>query len=123
MRGCIDTWPVIVTGSPFFIKPITKAISGQVWSSYLTPNFNTNFGFLESQLETSPGGGEFLCGKDLTAADIMMSFALISDRKKIDKAKFPKLYAYSERLEAHPGYQASVKKIEEVTGEPAKALL
>lgn len=61
---------------PFLIRPITHAIAGKITSLFLAPNFKTHYTFLEDQLKTSPDGGEFLCGKDLTAADILMSFPL-----------------------------------------------
>ena len=90
---------------------------------FLNDNFKTHFGFLNSQLATSPDEGKYLCGKDLTAADILMSFPLIAGKKKIDRAQYPKLAAYSDMLEAHEGYTASIKKIEEVSGESFKAML
>jgi len=107
----------------FFIKPITQGIASNVDKLFLINNFNTHFGFLESQLATSPDDGKYLCGKDLTAADILMSFPLIAGKKKIDRAKFPKLIAYVDMLENHEGYLSSIKKIEEISGEPFKAML
>lgn len=52
---------------PFFIKPITRGIAGRVDALFLTENFKTHFSFLESQLASSPDGGEYLCGAELTA--------------------------------------------------------
>lgn len=101
------------------MKPITRAIAGRIDSLYLNPNFTRHFGFLESQLASSPDGGEYLCGKDLTAADILMSFPLIvgtSKRKEI--GSFPKIEAYTKKLEENEVYLRSIKKVEEVTGEP-----
>lgn len=85
---------------------------------FINKNFVTHFSFLESQLATSPDGGEYLCGKELTAADILMSYPLIEGKGKIDGAKYPKLMAYTEKLENSDGYKDAAKKIEEVTGEP-----
>ena len=107
-------------GTPFFIKPITRAIVGKVYSLFLADNLKTQFTFLEQQLATSPDDGKYLCGKDLTAADIVLSVALIAakSKKKFEKAQYPKLAAYTDMLENHEGYKAGVKKIEEVSGEP-----
>lgn len=88
---------------------------------FLNENFKTHFGFLESQLASSPDGGKYLCGKDLTAADILMSFPLVAGKDKIDRAAYPKLAAYGDMLGSHEGYERSVKKIEEVSGEPFSA--
>lgn len=57
---------------PFFIKPITRSIATRVETMFLNAQYKTQFGFLEEQLKTSPDGGQYLCGKDLTAADILM---------------------------------------------------
>jgi glutathione S-transferase len=66
----IGDWPM-----PFFIKPIANAIVGNVTSLFLAPNFKAHYALLEDQLKTVPDGSEYLCGKDLTVAD-MMSFPL-----------------------------------------------
>jgi len=67
---------------PFFIKPITNGVADRIISMFLKPNFATHYKFLESQLETSPDGGDYLCGKDLTAADILMSFPLEAGKSR-----------------------------------------
>lgn len=104
---------------PFFLKPITRGIAGRIDSLYLNPNFKRHFGYLESQLASSPEGGEYLCGTELTAADILMSFPLIMGKsKQAEIGSFPKLEAYTKRLEQNEVYLRSVKKVEEVTGEP-----
>lgn len=106
---------------PFYIRPLTKAIVGQVDSVYFKPNFTTHFDFLESQLATSPNGGEYLCGKELTAVDILMSFPLQAGQKRlkmINAEKYPKLNAYVNRLEASEGWKRSVVRIEKETGKP-----
>ncbi|KAK3109598.1 bifunctional glutathione transferase/peroxidase [Teratosphaeriaceae sp. CCFEE 6253] len=111
-------------GTPFFIKPITRAIVGKVYTLFLADNLKTHFTFLEQQLATSPDEGKFLCGKDLTAADILMGATLIAakSRKKFERTQYPKLVAYTEMMENHEGYTASIKKVEEVSGEPFKAM-
>ena len=99
-------------------------ITGVVETKYLNPNFETQFGFLESQIATSPDGGEYLCGTELTGADILMSFPLLAakGRAGLYKEKYPKLWAYSERLEALEGYKRAVQKIIDVEGSYSGAL-
>lgn len=103
--------------APFFIKPIVKAIPNRIDSMFLNEQFKTHFSFLESQLATSPDDGKYLCGKDLTGADILISFPLFAGRSRIDKAAYPKVHAYIDLLENHEGYKRSVTKIKELTGE------
>ena len=85
---------------------------------FLEPNFKTHFEFLENQIANSPNGGQYLCGSELTGADIMMSFPLgaAKGRAGFSKEKHPKLWAYVERLESMEGYKKAVKKIVDVNG-------
>lgn len=103
---------------PFFIKPITRAIVNKVESMFFMPNFKTHFGFLEEQLSTS--GGDYLCGKKLTAADILMSFPLLACKSggiDIGLKAYPKVLEYTTRLENTESYKRSIKVAEEKTGE------
>ena len=85
---------------------------------FLKPNFETHFKFLESQLETSPDGGHYLCGKDLTGADILMSFALeaAESRSGLPKEQYPRIWEYVDRLHGIDSYKRAVQKIVEVEG-------
>lgn len=90
-------------------------------SQFLTRNVDANLAFLEERLKTAPGGGPFLCGKDLTAADILMSFPVIAASQRLLKSKkeqekYPKFAAYSKQLENELGYKRAVAKVEEVDG-------
>ncbi|KAL1637928.1 bifunctional glutathione transferase/peroxidase [Neofusicoccum ribis] len=101
---------------PFFIKPITKTVAGRVEDAFLNPNFKTHLGFLEEQLATS--GGDYLTGKDITAADILMSYPLEAAtlRAGMTKDKYPKLSAYVDRLHEREAFKKANAKIKEVTG-------
>jgi glutathione S-transferase len=93
---------------------------------YFKPNFKTHFDFLESQLTTAPNGGGFLCGKDLTAVDILMSFPLQAGQKRlkmINATDYPKLNAYVNKLESMDGYKRSVERIEKETGESYSTMM
>ncbi|KAI1374692.1 glutathione S-transferase [Hypoxylon crocopeplum] len=107
---------------PFFIRPITSMVVNQVFSTLVFPNAKKQLGFLEQQLATS--GGDYLCGPELTAADVLISFGLIEAKDKFEtfgawekggpKALYPKVFAYIDKLESHPGYKKSVEKIKEI---------
>jgi len=103
---------------PFFIKPITSSIAGRISTSFLEPNFLTHFSFLESQLNSSPDNGQYLCGLHITGADILLSFPLIAARGRVGltKEKYPKLFAYVEKLEQEPAYKMAAEKIVEIDG-------
>lgn len=106
---------------PFFIRPITAMVVNQAFNSFIMPNIKTHLGFLENQLETS--GGDYLCGKNLTAADIVVSFALITYQTRFadmgtweqePETMYPKVWAYINRMDNHPGYKKSAEKIKEI---------
>ncbi|PYI00360.1 hypothetical protein BO78DRAFT_465370 [Aspergillus sclerotiicarbonarius CBS 121057] len=103
-------------GMPFFIKPLPRLVASQVEASFLTRNITANLEFLEQQLKTSPGGGQYICGKELTAADVMMSFPVIAMSGRVDLNTFPLLKAYADRLQKEEAYLAAVRKVEEVDG-------
>jgi len=104
---------------PFFIKPITRAITGKISEAFLEPNFKAHFGFLEQQLKTAPGGGGgFLCGDALLQADVMMIFPLQAAQAwaGLEKARYPVLCAYLERLVAREAYQRAEGRVLQVQG-------
>ncbi|KIW70182.1 hypothetical protein, variant 2 [Phialophora macrospora] len=104
---------------PFFIKPITNSVAGKIESSFLRRNFKSHYDFLEGQLASSPDGGDYFCGKDLTAADIMLSFPLEAGqtRSGFTQSQYPKIWAYVERIHQRDAYKRAVAKIVEVEGE------
>ncbi|KAI9690176.1 MAG: hypothetical protein M1822_009137 [Bathelium mastoideum] len=104
---------------PFFVKPITRTIAGRVHSMFLDPNYKTHFDFLEEKLATSPNGGEFFCGKELTGADILMIFPLEAALESglISKEKYPRLATYVKSIHEREANKRAVKRIEEATGE------
>ncbi|KAJ5646228.1 hypothetical protein N7490_002600 [Penicillium lividum] len=106
---------------PFFIRPFTGLVASQVEASFLNRNIQGNLDFLEDQLKTAPEGGPWICGKDLTAADILLSFPAIAAsgrllQEKKMREKYPLLASYAERLQEVEGYKTAVEKIEAAEG-------
>jgi glutathione S-transferase len=114
----------IKTVVPFFIKPVARLIIGAVESNYLGPSLMTTYEFLESQIESSPNNGQYLCGSQLTGVDILMSFPLLEARGQagLNKASYPKLWAYLDRLEGHAGYKTAAQKIVDIKGSSSSHL-
>ena len=83
------------------------------------PNVTDNFNFLESQLASSPGNGDYLCGNELTGADFMVEFPLEASRGHLGFTgeKYPRLSAYVTRMQERASYKRAVQKIIEVDGE------
>lgn len=113
---------------PFFIRPLTRVIANQLTAQLVFPNLKRHFTLLEQWLTTSPGGGAYLCGPDLTGGDIMLSYPLSSalETNGLDdagvwekgsfKETFPKSHAYMVRLTQEPAWKRSVDKIKSIEG-------
>jgi glutathione S-transferase len=118
--SCADSVPDIRNAPvPFFIRPITNSIATRIQTSYLTNQFELHYQFIEDQLATSPDGGDYLCGKEITGADILMSFPLEAgnSRSGVKQEKFPKVFAYVEKLHEREAYKRATEKIIEVEGQ------
>lgn len=104
--------------APFFLRPLVNLITGAIETNFLDPNLTTNFDFLESQISSSPNNGKYLCGSELSGADIIMSFPLSAakGRAKITKQKYPSLCAYVDRLEEFESHGRAVQKIIDIDG-------
>ncbi len=96
-----------VEQAPLLVRPIAKAISGQVKKAYLGPNLTANLDFIEAEL----GRSTWLSGDTLSAADIQMSFPLEAAQVRIGKDKpRPRISAFVERIRARPAYQRALQK-------------
>ncbi len=92
---------------PFFVRPIARAISGNVQRLLVTPNLKRQLDFMEAELGRSP----WFAGPDFSAADIQMSFPLeaASQRAGLDASR-PKLWAWLQRIHARPAYQRALAR-------------
>ena len=73
----------------------------------VTPNLERQLDYMEGWLGTH----EWFAGKDLSAADIQMSFPLeaAASRGGLDE-KRPKLWAWLQKIHARPAYQRALEK-------------
>lgn len=104
---------------PLLGKPFTYRIACGISWTYLAPEYDKHFSFIESLLATSPSNGHFLCGTHLTGADIMVHWALECARNKnaVVPDKFPLTYRYLERLGRREAFQRARARILLKTGE------
>ena len=92
---------------PFFIKPIARAISGKVKSAFISPQIVQHLDYMEAEL----GKSLWFAGKELTGADIQMSFPIeaAAARSGLDSSR-PKLMEFLKRIHARPAYKRALKK-------------
>ncbi|KAL0934042.1 glutathione S-transferase [Colletotrichum truncatum] len=114
---------------PFLIRPITGTVADKINSIVFLPNSQKHLSFLENYLKTAPGvqnADGYLCGPELSAADILISFGLATadGLNAFDKmgpweggsarAAHPVVFAYLDRLKKQPGYIRASEKAKEM---------
>ena len=92
---------------PFFVKPIAKAISGKVKSSFINPNLTTHLDYLEAEL----GKSTWFAGDAFSAADVHLSFPLeaAAARAGLDASR-PRLMEFLSRIHARSAYQKALQR-------------
>ena len=103
----LDTYGQVRTAPvPFFIKPVVKAIADKVTKSFIAPNLERQFDFMEAELAKRP----WFAGAKFSAADIQMSFPIeaAAARAGLDASR-PRLMDWLERIHARPAYQRALE--------------
>lgn len=97
----------LVDFSPFFAKPISKAIKQGVDSRYLNPTLIEQLAMIDKSLREQ----DFLAGEYLTVADILMWFMLLALSISMPNFEnFSHIKAYLQRIENLPSYQMALAK-------------
>jgi glutathione S-transferase len=93
-------------------------ITQKIHESFLDPSFETHFNFLEGQLKTSPGGGAYLCGEQVSEADFLLIFPIEACQSwaGLGPERFPKLCAYLDMMKQRESYKIAEKKVIEIEG-------
>ncbi len=92
---------------PFFVRPIARAICGNVQAKLIDPNLATALAFIEDHLSHNP----WFAGDTISIADFQMSFAVEAAlSRSANAAQYAKLAAYRERMVARPAYQRAIAK-------------
>jgi glutathione S-transferase len=72
----------------------------------VTSEIENHFGYLDAELAHS----EFFVGKDLTAADVNLSFPIQAARLLHGLDKFPNLARFLDRMHARPAYKRALER-------------
>lgn len=95
-------------------------VANKIFASYIAPNIERNLKMINEHLTTS--GGQYLCGDQLAAADIIMSFPLLAAQARLHNVvpgwneRYPRIGEYIKLLESTPGFKKSIAKVEELDG-------
>jgi glutathione S-transferase len=92
---------------PFFLRPLTRGLSGHVKRSLVLPQLDRHLDFLEAEL----GDNAWFAGNAITAADLQMSFPIqaAAARAGLDQRR-PRLMAWLDRIQARPAYLRAIER-------------
>jgi glutathione S-transferase len=97
-----------ITGDkvPFFLRPITKTIAGQINGNYTFPQLADLLGHVEGVL----AGAEYFAGDAFTMADIQMSYGVLASLDRVPGAeKYPAMKRWADRVTARPAYRKAIE--------------
>lgn len=96
----------VETKAPVFIRPIAKAIAGNVRKAFIYPNIKTHFDYLESELSNST----WFAGNSFSGADIQLSFPIEAAETRGILSNRPHLKKYLESIHSRPAYKKALEK-------------
>jgi glutathione S-transferase len=96
----------IKTDAPLLVRPIAKAIAGQVGKQFLAPNLANHLAFLADHLTKHA----WFAGDAFSAADIQMSFPVEGAVARVRGSISPKLTEWLGRIQARPAYRRAITR-------------
>ena len=90
---------------PFFIRPVTKKIAGQLGDGFIDPNLARHVAFLDGELAKSP----WFAGDELSAADVQMSFPMEALAARYPEAP-ARIKDWVAAIHARPAFQRAIAK-------------
>lgn len=97
----------LAPGAPALLRPLVRAIVANVHRRFLDPQTKLHLDYLEGEL----GKSEWFAGKDISAADVQMSFPIeaAASRAGLDRSR-PRLAAFLQRIQSRPAYKRALEK-------------
>lgn len=91
---------------PALLRPLVRKVAEGAQKSFIDPQILQHLNYLEAEL----GRAEWFAGSEFTAADVQMSFPIeaAAARGGLD-ARWPKVAAFLQRIQARPAYQRALK--------------
>lgn len=93
--------------TPFFVRPLVRGIANKVMSTFVDPQLALHASYIDTELAKS----EWFAGKEISGADIQMSFPLeaLSSRGNLG-ATAPHIAAFVKKIRARPAYQRALQR-------------
>jgi len=101
--------------SPFLVRPIVNKVMETLQTVFIRPRLKAVMDNMEATLAVS----DFLAGDSFTTADIAMGYTLqMAKMRGSLETDYPNVFAYVERMEARPAWQAALEKDGKFNGIP-----
>jgi glutathione S-transferase len=93
---------------PFFVRPVARAIAQGAKKSFIEPQIKTHLDYIEAEL----GNSKWFAGKEISAADVQMSFPLeaAASRGGLNRDEYPRTAAFLKRIHARPAYKQALER-------------
>ena len=91
---------------PFFVKPVARGIAQKANDTFIGPQLKLHLDYLEGEL----GNSEWFAGREFSAADIQMSYPLVSAETRIGLGGHPKTQDLLARIRARPAFQRAQER-------------
>jgi glutathione S-transferase len=92
--------------TPFFVRPVARAISRTVQTSFLEPQIKRQLDLMESEL----GRSAWFAGSEISGADVMMSFPVEAAANRSGLGERVKLKAWLGAIHARPAYRRALER-------------
>lgn len=97
----------VTTSVPFFLKPILEAVSKKIHTIILSPRTDRILFLLNQDL----GKGPWLCGEELSAADIVLGYSLKVAEARVGLSNFANCRKFIENMEKREAYQRALERV------------
>lgn len=91
---------------PFFIRPLSRKLVGEVHKRFLGPNIKANLDYIESVLAKSV----WFAGDELSGADFMMVFVVEAGNAGGIAENYPHIQAWLDKVHAREGYRRGLER-------------
>jgi glutathione S-transferase len=96
----------IRTDAPLLVRPVARAIAGQVSKQFLDPNLAAHVAFLADHLAKHA----WFAGDAFSAADVLMSFPVEGAIARAGGSIPPRLTEWLAKIQARPAYRKAIEK-------------
>lgn len=96
---------------PLPLRPVAGLIAAGVQRSFINPRIQEHLSFMENELNNR----QWFCGRQFTAADVMLSFVLQGAAARGSLSDYPDLTRVLDKMLARQAYKRAIKTGGELT--------